>query len=51
MPKCVNCGKEVDEVCGDGFCRDCHVSISWEDCVSGAWVKRNMERMGVKDDE
>ena len=32
-----SCGKEVDEVCGDGFCRDCHKSISWESCLNGTW--------------
>lgn len=36
--KCVNCDKEVDEVCGDGFCRDCHVSLSFKDCMSGKWT-------------
>ena len=40
--RCVNCGKlnEPKDVCGDGYCRDCHVSLSFEDCISGAWVKR-----------
>jgi len=42
--KCVDCGKEVDEVCGDGFCRDCHVSLSFEDCIDGTWLaKRYLE--------
>lgn len=35
---CENFGKETEELCGDGFCRDCHVSLSFEDCVSGRWV-------------
>ena len=36
--KCVSCNEEVNEVCGDGFCRECHVSLSFEDCVSGKWA-------------
>jgi len=41
---CCSCNKEVNEVCGDGFCRECHVSLSFEDCVNGTWVARmNME--------
>lgn len=33
-----SCKREVTEVCQDGFCRDCHVDISWEDCVDGTWL-------------
>ena len=34
----------MDEVCGDGYCRECHVSLSFEDCVNGTWVaKSNIE--------
>ncbi len=45
-PTCVNCGKEVKEVCGDGYCRACHVSVSFEDCVNGTWVAKNMMKVG-----
>lgn len=38
--KCVDCGKEADEVCGDGFCRGCHVDLSFEDCCDGTWLAR-----------
>lgn len=48
-----------EDVCGDGYCRDCHVSLSFEDCVSGTWVaRRNVEgftkagiRMGFSEKE
>lgn len=44
MPKCVSCGKRVKEVCGDGYCRNCHVSTSWEDCITNTSVaKRNLQ--------
>ena len=41
--KCIGCGKEVNEVCGDGYCRSCHVGLSFEDCVSGEWVRRRAD--------
>jgi hypothetical protein len=40
MAKCVNCHREVADVCGDGYCRDCHVSITFEDCIKGTWLKK-----------
>ena len=42
---CQDCGREVDEVCGDGYCRNCHVSLSFEDCVDGTWVAKRMMAM------
>ena len=33
--KCVLCEKEVKEVCGDVVCRDCHRTLSFEDCCNG----------------
>jgi len=41
MPKCEGCGKDVDEVCGGGYCRDCHKSVSWEDCITQTFEARN----------
>ena len=43
--RCVNCGELNDpkDVCGDDYCRNCHVSLSFEDCVSGAWAKRTTD--------
>jgi hypothetical protein len=44
---CVNCGKRSSERCNDDYCRDCHVSLSFDDCVSGVCVncgKRSSER-------
>lgn len=43
--KCEGCGKKVKEVCGDGYCRSCHRSIGFDECVDGSWV----ERMAGKD--
>jgi hypothetical protein len=37
---CNLCGKEADELCPDGNCRDCHKALSWEDCVTGTWNAR-----------
>jgi hypothetical protein len=33
-----SCKREVKEVCHDGYCRDCHVSITWESCLDGTWA-------------
>lgn len=40
LVKCVNCGSWVKEVCGDGYCRDCHKSCSWEDCITDTFQAR-----------
>lgn len=43
--KCTSCEKEVEEVCGDGFCRECHVDLSFEDCCDGTWLaKQNLAK-------
>lgn len=44
---CVSCGEKVKEVCGDGYCRKCHVSLSFEDCVSGKWVEERVAAIGT----
>lgn len=48
--KCVSCSQEVEEVCGDGFCRDCHVDLSFEDCCDGTWVARQHKNRNWKED-
>lgn len=43
--KCVSCKKEVDEICPDEFCRNCHVSISFEDCCDETWLaEQNLKK-------
>jgi len=37
----------VDERCGDGYCRACHISLSFDDCVSGAWVDEQRREAGL----
>lgn len=55
MTKCVNCGKRVKEVCGDGYCRACHKSLSFEDCVDGTWLANKQlgmcDKAGVDKEE
>lgn len=41
MTKCEGCRKDVSEVCKDGFCKDCHVTCSWEDCITGTFEARH----------
>ena len=38
--KCYECEKESDKVCPDGFCRDCHGDLGFEDCCDGTWLAR-----------
>lgn len=38
VKKCNICREEVEETCGDGNCRACHVSVPWDDCVDGTWT-------------
>jgi len=47
MMQCVICGKETEELCPDGVCRDCHVSVSFEDCCDGTWNAKMALRDGV----
>lgn len=47
MPKCVKCEKTVEEVCGGGYCPDCHISLSWEDCITDTSVARNNLKMDL----
>lgn len=35
--KCELCNQESEELCNDLVCRACHVSISFDDCVSGTY--------------
>ena len=37
---CANCKREVKEVCRDGYCKDCHVSITFEDCMNNTWLEK-----------
>ncbi len=47
MVKCRDCHKEVNEVCGDGYCRNCHVSLSFEDCMDGTFTANILKNMGT----
>jgi hypothetical protein len=40
MTKCFNCGKDAEEVCPDGACKPCHVSVTWEDCLTKTFNAR-----------
>lgn len=39
--------RDAADVCGDGYCRDCHRSLSFEDCVSGRWFDEQRRRAGL----
>ncbi len=36
---CESCDLLSDELCQDGYCRDCHKSLSFESCVDGSWAR------------
>lgn len=46
MTECNICSKRVAEVCGDGVCRDCHKSLTFEACCDGSWIKKFREALG-----
>ena len=46
-----SCGQEVDERCGGDHCRDCHVSLTFEDCVDGTWNAQQLLNAGVRTKE
>lgn len=35
-----NMPNSEDDLCGDGYCRECHVSLSFEECCDGSWARR-----------
>jgi len=44
---CTICGREAEELCPDGVCRACHVSVSWDDCNNKTWDARLSLQAGV----
>jgi hypothetical protein len=44
--ECKSCKKEVKEVCDDGFCRKCHIDLTFEDCCDGTWTAKLSLRNG-----
>ncbi|MBU1082605.1 MAG: hypothetical protein KKB59_19115 [Spirochaetes bacterium] len=55
MPICDGCKQEVDEVCNGNHCKACHVSVSWEDCTSGTFdariLNKMLQRIGLSKEE
>ena len=49
--KCQLCGKTADEYCPDGNCRACHISLTFEECVSKTWNARMLLRNGHSREE
>lgn len=49
MRNCELCEKPTpdEDLCGDLTCRDCHKSLTFEDCVSGRWVDRQRAAAGL----
>lgn len=46
LVQCTRCKEMVTEVCGGEHCRDCHVSIGWEECLDGSWNDRQRRAAG-----
>jgi predicted amidophosphoribosyltransferase len=46
---CGGCQKRFDEedLCQDLYCRDCHKSLSFEDCTSGEYVNSIRAQYGL----
>lgn len=43
---CNLCREPADEVCQDGACRECHVSIGWAECRDGTYSARMLLCLG-----
>lgn len=43
---CDSCLNSVKEVCGDGVCRDCHKSLTFEECNEGTWSAKILLSLG-----
>lgn len=44
--RCVICGADA-ELCQDGVCRRCHISTSWEDCITHTDKARALMKTGL----
>jgi hypothetical protein len=46
---CASPEREHDEsdICPDGYCRECHKSLSFESCVDGSWVDEQRRAAGL----
>jgi len=45
--KCSSCGRDATERCKDDYCRECHVSCSWESCIDGTWANEIRAKAGL----
>jgi hypothetical protein len=47
---CSLCGKPTAEkdMCSTMACRDCHKSLSFEECVDGSWTKAQRHAAGME---
>ena len=45
--QCNLCRREAGERCGDDVCRDCHKSLTFEECCDGSWTKDLRARAGL----
>jgi len=50
MAECSSCSKSVDVVCQDGYCKACHVSVSFDDCCDGTWSVNVLRRSGTREE-
>lgn len=48
--KCKSCNKKVNIVCKDGFCRNCHKTCSFNDCVTSTFEAKNLLKFRSKDE-
>lgn len=43
---CLGCG-ETKECCQDFYCRECHKSLGFDECVDGSWVAEQRRAAGL----
>lgn len=45
--RCELCSVHVEDRCGDGVCRACHKSLTFESCLDGSWIEGVYRECGI----
>lgn len=51
LTRCFMCLLLFKELCQDDVCRNCHTSVTWDDCTSGTWNAKILLQNGHTKEE